>query len=65
MDGAHPDPYSEYQKLVDTYPDAKIVRNGEGSIDQGWRKHERYYAMRDMFKNNYVHELFMDQEEAG
>lgn len=58
-------PYSEYQKLVETYPDAKIVRNGEGSIDQGWRTHERYYAMRDMFKNNYVHELFMDQEEAG
>lgn len=58
-------PYSEYQKLVETYPDAKIVRNGEGSIDQGWRTHERYYAMRDMFRNNYVHELFMDKEEAG
>lgn len=54
-------PYSDYQKLKETYPDAKIVRNGEGSIDQGWRKHERYFAMRDMFKNNYVHELFMDK----
>ena len=54
-------PYSEYQKLKETYPDVKIVRNGEGSIDQGWRTHERYYAMRDMFKNNYVHELFMDE----
>ena len=53
-------PYSEFQKLKETYPNAKIVRNGEGSIDQGWRTHERYYAMRDMFKNNYVHELFMD-----
>ncbi len=59
-------PYSEYQKLKETYPNAKIIRNGEGSIDQGWRTHERYYAMRDMFKNNYVHELFMDKEpEAG
>ena len=53
-------PYRDYQQLKATYPDAKIVRNGEGSIDQGWRTHERYYAMRDMFKNNYVHELFMD-----
>lgn len=58
-------PYGEYQKLKETYPNAKIVRNGEGSIDQGWRTHERYYAMRDMFKNNYVHELFMDKEDAG
>ena len=59
-------PYSDYQKLKETYPNAKIVRNGEGSIDQGWRTHERYYAMRSMFKNNNVHELFMDKEpEAG
>lgn len=55
-------PYSEFQKLKEAYPNAQIVRNGEGSIDQGWRTHERYYAMRDMFKNNYVHELFMDEE---
>lgn len=59
-------PYSDYLKLKETYPNAKIVRNGEGSIDQGWRTHERYYAMRSMFKNNNVHELFMDKEpEAG
>lgn len=58
-------PYSEFQKLKKAYPDAKLVRDGEGSIDQGWRKHERYYAMRDMFRNNYVHELFMDKEEGG
>ena len=55
-------PYSDYVKLKETYPNAKIVRNGEGSIDQGWRTHERYYAMRSMFKNNNVHELFMDKE---
>ena len=53
-------PSSEFKKLQETYPDAKIVYYGEGSIDQGWRTHERYYAMRDMFKNNYVHELFAD-----
>ena len=27
-------------------------------IDQGWREHERYFAMIDMFHNNYVNDLF-------
>ncbi len=56
-------PYADYAQLCETYPDAKIVYYGEGSIDQGWRTHERYYAMRDMFKNNYIHPLFMDEAE--
>ena len=41
-----------------TYPNAKIVSEGEGSIDQGWRGVEKYYALRDCFKNNYIHPLF-------
>lgn len=53
-------PYSEFERLQETYPDAQIEYYGEGSIDHGWREHERYYAMRDMFKNNYVHPLFED-----
>lgn len=53
-------PYSEFERLQETYPDAQLEYYGEGSIDHGWRKHERYYAMRDMFKNNYVHPLFAD-----
>lgn len=53
-------PYSEFERLKETYPDAQLEYYGEGSIDHGWRKHERYYAMRDMFKNNYVHPLFAD-----
>lgn len=53
-------PYSEFERLQATYPDAQLEYYGEGSIDHGWRKHERYYAMRDMFKNNYVHPLFAD-----
>lgn len=53
-------PYSEFERLQETYPDAQLEYYGEGSIDHGWRKHERYYAMRDMFKNNYVHPLFED-----
>jgi len=53
-------PYSEFLRLKETYPNAQIEYYGEGSIDHNWRKHERYYAMRDMFKNNYVHPLFAD-----
>lgn len=53
-------PYSEFERLQETYPEAQLEYYGEGSIDHGWRKHERYYAMRDMFKNNYVHPLFED-----
>lgn len=50
----------DYQLLKETYPDAYIVYYGEGSVDQGWREHERYFAMIDMFHNNYVHDLFKD-----
>lgn len=53
-------PYSEFERLQETYPNAQLEFYGEGSIDHGWREHERYYAMRDMFKNNYVHPLFED-----
>lgn len=51
---------ADYQLLQQTYPDAQVVYYGEGSVDQGWREHERYFAMIDMYHNNYVSELFMD-----
>ncbi len=35
-----------------TYPNATIINYGSGSIDQGWRTHERYYAMMDMWLNH-------------
>ena len=44
--------------LRETYPDTKIISSGTGSIDQGWRTHERYFAMIDMFYNDYVSESF-------
>lgn len=44
--------------LRETYPEAKIVSAGTGSIDQGWRSHERYFAMIDMFHNDYMSESF-------
>ena len=43
---------ADVQLLRDTYPNAKIVSQGRGSIDQGWRTHERYYAMMDMWLNH-------------
>ncbi len=48
----------DYELLKRTYPDAQIVYYGEGSVDQGWRTHDRYFAMIDMYHNNYVHDLF-------
>lgn len=44
--------------LRETYPDATIINVGKGSIDQGWRGHERYYAMIDMYYNDYISDSF-------
>lgn len=45
--------------LQETYPDAKLVRWGSGSVDQGWREpHERYIQMMDMWFNDYYGEKF-------
>lgn len=49
--------------LREIYPDAKIVVAGSGSVDQGWRTHKRYWAMRYMFKNNAMDPLFMDPDQ--
>lgn len=35
--------------LSEKHPDAKIISEGTGSIDKGWRTHERYFAMIGMF----------------
>ncbi|MBQ3866410.1 MAG: leucine-rich repeat domain-containing protein, partial [Clostridia bacterium] len=49
----------EADKLQERYPNATIVIEGEGSVDNGWRTHSRYYAMLDMFhKKDYVSERF-------
>lgn len=49
---------SDVELLRQTYPDARIVSVGTGSIDQGWRSHERYFAMIDMYYNDYMSESF-------
>lgn len=48
------------QLLYNTYPNATIVYYGQGSVDQGWRSHERYFAMMDMWLNHpdYIGEEF-------
>ena len=48
--------------LEETYPRAKIVREGEGSVDQGWRTHYRYWAMMDMWFNDYISEAFTEYD---
>ena len=51
-------PYSSYLSLRQMYPGAQIIYSGEGSVDQGWRSGPRYYAMRRMFRDNYIDEIY-------
>lgn len=50
--------YSDYQLLTMRYPMAQIVYFGTGSVDQGWREGIYFEAMRDMFRRNYVNEVY-------
>ena len=34
----------QLQYILEHYPNATIITQGTGSIDNGWRTHERYYA---------------------
>lgn len=53
---------ADYEKLKATYPNAQLAYTGDGSgIDQGWRTHERYTIMMDMFRKNYVHDYYKDK----
>ena len=38
--------------IQEHYPNATIITKGEGSIDNGWREHERYFAMIGMFHDD-------------
>lgn len=40
--------------LREKFPYSKIVNVGKGSVDQGWRTHERYYNMIDMFHRDFL-----------
>ena len=52
--------YDGYCRLRQMYPNAQIVFDGEGSVDQGWRSGARYYAMRRMFRDNVIDDLYRD-----
>ena len=52
-------PPKQIQTLKESHPDAKVVDVGSGSVDQGWRSHQRYFDMIDMYySHNYVAESF-------
>ena len=53
-------PYSSYCMLCSLYPNAQIVYEGEGSVDQGWRNSPSYYAMRRMFHDNVIDDYYRD-----
>ena len=48
-----------YNLIRQTYPNVKLVTTGSGSTNSGWRTHERYYTMIDMYKNNYISDVFL------
>ena len=51
--------YSDYLKLKEKYPNATIINYGNGSTNSGWRTHDRYYAMINMYYNTfYMNEAF-------
>jgi hypothetical protein len=41
----------DYLELVSLYPNAQVERYGDSSIDKGWRKHPRFYAMYYTFES--------------
>ena len=52
--------------LRETYPDAEIVSTESGSTDEGWRTHDRYFAMIDMFyKRDYISGEFTKYDGMG
>ena len=46
-------PWSSYERIMETYPNVRLVRTGSGSTDSGWRTHERYFEMINMYHHNY------------
>ena len=52
--------------LRETYPEAKIVNIGEGSVDQGWRwGNARYEQMMNMWYNNYYGSEFQKYDDLA
>lgn len=58
-------PEASYRKIKETYPNVELVKVGSGSTGSGWRTHERYFAMIDMYHNNYISESFTQYDNAN
>ena len=57
---------SSVNLLRTTYPNAKIVNIGKGSVDQGWRQnHVRYRQMMDMWYKNYYGSEFQKFDDLA
>lgn len=57
-------PDSQIETLRENHPDATVINVGSGSVDQGWRTHPRYYAMKDMYnKQYYISEEFTKYDQ--
>ncbi len=52
-----PIPAQQVKILKEKHPDTTIITEGTGSIDKGWRTHERYFAMIGMFHDKDCKEL--------
>ncbi|MBR1654500.1 MAG: leucine-rich repeat domain-containing protein [Clostridia bacterium] len=48
-----------YRIIREKYPNVQLVTTGTGSTNSGWRTHERYYSMIDMYRNNYISDEFL------
>ena len=48
-----------YKVIRETYPNVVLVTTGTGSTGSGWRTHERYHTMIDMYRNNYISDVFL------
>ena len=55
-------PAESYELIRQTYPNVKLVTTGSGSTESGWRSHERYFAMIDMYRKNYISDVFLKYE---
>ncbi len=52
-----------YNLIRKTYPNVKLVTTGIGSTNSGWRTHERYFAMIDMYRKNYISDVFLKYDD--
>jgi len=51
-------PADEIQELREIYADARVVTSGTGSVDQGWRHGEHYWAMKNMVSHNVIDDVY-------